>query len=171
MAKSKYEKYICTDLKKGIKLPKYREWEKDLIGQGKFTKGEYKGFRRRMEHVIWMDAEVIPGAFYSECVWFWHNMPNQAPMPERTPEQMKNAPGVPPHAHPFPELLSYFGTDFEHPEQLNGIVEFWLEDEKFVFDKSFVVYIPANMVHCPLRPHSFTRPAFHYTIGPGEMYV
>ncbi len=167
MAKSKYGKYICTELKKNIDLPGYRAWEKEMIGQG-----EVAGTRRRMEHVIWLDSEVIPGAFYSECVWFWPpTMPNQIPQPAMTPEQMKNAQGVPPHAHPFPELLSFFGTDMEHPEELNGEVEFWLEDEKFILDKSFVVYIPGGIVHCPLKLHRMDKPFFHFTIGPGEMYV
>jgi hypothetical protein len=166
MAESKYGKYICTELKKNIDLPVYREWEKDIIGQGK-----QKGFRRGMEHVVWTDAEVMPGAFYSECVWLWPStFPDQMPRPAMTPEQMKNA-GVPPHAHPFPELLSFFGTDMEHPEELYGEVEFWLEDEKFILDKSFVVYIPAGMTHCPLRTLRNERGFFHFTIGPGEMYV
>jgi hypothetical protein len=164
MAESKYGKYICTELKKSIALPVYRDWEKDIIGQGM-----NKGFRRHMEHVVWTDAEVMPGAFYSECVWLWPpTFPNQMPRPERSPGVPD---GVPPHAHPFPELLSFFGTDMEHPEELHGEVEFWLEDEKFILDKSFVVYIPAGMTHCPLRTLRNERGFFHFTIGPGEMYA
>jgi hypothetical protein len=165
MAESKYGKYICTELKKEIELPGYRAWEKEIIGQG-----EVRGHRRHMEHVIWLDSEVIPGAFYSECVWFWPESMTGVPMRVITPEQAEAQVGVPPHAHAFPELLSYFGTDMEHPEELYAEIEFWLEDEKFILDKSFVVYIPAGMTHCPLRTHRMERPLFHFTIGPGQMY-
>ena len=101
-------------------------------------------------------------------------IPRHAAAPVLTKEQMEEAAkkpggqGVPPHAHPFPELLSFFGTDLEHPEELHGEVEFWLEDEKYVFTKSFVVYIPANVTHCPLRIHRMDDSFFHYTIGPGD---
>ena len=167
MAESKYGKYICTELKKDIQLPGYRAWEKDIIGQDLL-----EGFRRGMEHVVWTDSEVMPGGFYSECVWLWPpTWPNQRPRPAMTPEQMKDMQGVPPHAHPFPELLSFFGTDMDNPEDLGGVVEFWLEDEKFILDKSFVVYIPAGMTHCPLKTLKQERPFFHFTIGPGEIYV
>jgi hypothetical protein len=173
MATSKYGKYICTELKKNVPLPVYREWERDMIGDGLWD-----GYHRGLEHVVWTDSEVMPGSFYSEMVWQWPGTwPNQRPRPKLTPQQQIEAAkkpggqGVPPHAHPFAELLSFFGTDFDHPEELNGEVEFWLEDEKYVFTKSFVVYIPANVTHCPLKVHRMDKPFFHYTIGPGNMYV
>jgi hypothetical protein len=174
MAESKYGKYICTELKKNIPLPPYRDWERDMIGDGL-----WEGYHRSLEHVVWTDSEVMPGSFYSEMVWQWSEKkyPNVHPRIVLTPEQMKKAgikpgaPGVPPHAHPFPELLSFFGTDVSHPEDLHGEVEFWMEDEKYVFTKSFVVYIPANVRHCPLRVLRMDDSFFHYTIGPGNMYV
>jgi hypothetical protein len=173
MATSKYGKYICTELKKNVPLPVYREWERDMIGDGLWD-----GYHRGLEHVVWTDSEVMPGSFYSEMVWQWPGTwPNQRPRPKLTPQQQIEAAkkpggqGVPPHAHPFAELLSFFGTDFDHPEELNGEVEFWLEGEKYVFTKSFVVYIPANVTHCPLKVHRMDKPFFHYTIGPGNMYV
>ena len=173
MAKSKYGHLICTELKKNVPLPPYREWERDMIGDGL-----WEGYHRGLEHVVWTDSEVMPGSFYSEMVWQWPNSwPNQRPRPKLTEAEIKEmmkkpgGQGVPPHAHPFAELLSFFGTDFKHPEELNGEVEFWLEDEKYVFTKSFAVYIPANVTHCPLRVHRMDKPFFHYTIGPGNMYV
>jgi len=173
MAKSKYGKYICTELKKNIPLPVYREWERDMIGDGL-----WEGYHRGLEHVVWTDAKTVPGSFYSEMVWQWPGtFPNQRPRPVLTPEQIKEmmkkpgGQGVPPHSHPFPELLSFFGTDTEHPEELNGEVELWLEDEQYIFTKSFVVYIPANVTHCPLKIHRMDKPFFHYTIGPGGTYV
>jgi len=163
---SKYGKYICTELKKNIELPGYRAGERGVLGQG-----EVEGRRRVMEHVIWMDSEVIPGAFYSECVWFWPQAAWGMPqVREMTPEEAEKNPALAPHTHPFPELLSFFGTNMDDPSDLGGVVEFWLEDEKYVFDKSFVVYIPEGVKHCPLRIHKMEKPMFHFTIGPGQMY-
>ncbi len=166
MAESKYGKYICTELKKDIQLPGYRAGEREMLGQG-----EVDGRRRFMEHVVWMDSEVIPGAFYMEAVWFWPQagMP-RPPIREITPEEAEKNPVLAPHTHPFPELLSYFGTNLNDPSDLGGVVEFWLEDEKYIFEKSFVVYIPENVRHCPLRTHRIDRPMFHFTMGPGQLY-
>lgn len=173
MAESKYGKYICTELLDNIPLPEYREWERDMIGDGLWD-----GYHRGLEHVVWTDAKVIPGAFYSEMVWQWpSHFPNQRPRPVLTPEQIEEAKkkpggnGLPAHAHPFPELISFFGTDTDHPEELNGEVELWVEDEKYVFNKSFVLYVPANVLHCPLKILRMDKPFFHYTIGPGGDYV
>jgi hypothetical protein len=174
MAETKYGKYICTEFKEGIPLPPYREWERDILGDGPWEDGTHRG----LQHIVWTDATVIPGAFYSEMTWQWPSTwPNQRPRPVFTKEQMEEmakkpgGQGVPPHAHPFPELLCFFGTDVEHPEELNGEIEFWMEDEKYTFTKSFVIYIPANVTHCPFRILRMDKPFFHYTIGPGTTYI
>ena len=164
MAESKYGKYICTDLKQGVVMPGYKGPQ--TIGQGMMD-----GFRRPLEHVIWMDGEVIPGAFYAEVNWQWPpSMPGQRPR-LFTPEMVKKMPGIQPQAHKFTEILTMFGTNFDDPTDLGAEVEFWLEDEKFMIDKSFLAYIPAGMVHCPLKMYRFDRPIFHYTTGPGQIYV
>jgi hypothetical protein len=161
MAEGKYGPYVVTDLFTDFHLPPEREWERVIMGRGPLN-----GERRHMEHLLWMDSRVIPDAFYAEAVWFW---PQDKPR-IITPEEAAKHPGIPPHSHPFPELLSYYGTDMEHPEELYAEVEFWLEDEKYVFDKSFVCYIPARVKHCPLKMRNMTRPIFHYTMGPGTSY-
>jgi hypothetical protein len=161
MSEGKYGKYVTTELYTDFDLPPEREWERAIMGRGLLD-----GKRRFMEHMVWMDSNVIPGAFYAEAVWFWpEGMPKVI-----NPEDAEKHPGIPPHSHPFPELLSYYGTDMEHPQELYGQVEFWMEEEKYVFEKSFVVYIPAGVVHCPLKMFNVTRPIFHYTMGPSQKY-
>lgn len=155
MAESKYSKYIVTELKKNIKLPSFRPGEN--LEEAK------PGERRVMNHVIWMDSEVVPGSFYSECVWFFPPTPEQAKL-------MGKGGGPQAHTHPFEEVLTFFGTDFKNPHDLCGEVELWLEDEQFILDKSFLVYIPAGMKHCPLRIIRMDRPMFHFTLGPGQKY-
>jgi hypothetical protein len=164
MAKSRYGKYICTDLKQGVVMPGFKGPQ--TIGQGYID-----GYRRHLEHVIWMDSEVIPGAFYAECTWIWPpSMKDQRPR-VISPEEAKKSPGIQPHTHDFHEVLTYFGTNFDDPSDLCGEVEFWLEDEKFILNKSFMAYIPAGMKHCPLKTLRMDAPMFHYTIGPGKKYA
>jgi hypothetical protein len=159
MAESKYGKYICTELKKEIQLPGFRAGPS--IGQGMVN-----GVRRMMEHMIWMDDTVIPGAFYSEMVWFWPQIKTETVSPEKG----LKGPNVPPHVHPFTEIVGYFGTDVNQPQELNGEIELWLEDEQFNLTKSFMCYIPAGMRHCPLRHIRMDKAFFHFTMGPGMQY-
>jgi len=158
MAETKYGKYIVTELKKNITLPSFRP--------GEVLEPTKPGEKRRMNHVIWMDSEVVPGSFYSECVWF---LPDQ----ELTPEELQKVhtdSGPQAHTHPFEEVLTFFGTNFDDPHDLCGEVELWLEDEQFILTKSFLVYIPAGMKHCPLRIRRIDKPMFHFTLGPGQKY-
>ncbi|OGO30596.1 MAG: hypothetical protein A2Z29_11520 [Chloroflexi bacterium RBG_16_56_11] len=166
MAKSKHGKYITTELKQGVVMPGFK-------GDQKIGQGYRDGYRMGLEHVIWMDEEVIPGAFYAECTWQWPpTMKDQRPRPSViTPEMAKNMPGITPHSHPFIELFCYFGTNMDDPGDLGGEIEFWLEDEKFILTRSFQIYIPANMMHCPLRILRMDRPMYHLTVGSGHKYV
>jgi hypothetical protein len=157
MPESKYGKYICTELKKDIKLPGFK-------GNQVIRQGTVDGKRVPLEHIIWMDSEVIPGAFYAEIMWAWPTMHRL------TPEEMARQPGVPPHTHSFPEVMAYFGTDMQNPSDLGGEIELWIEDEKFVLDKSFMAYFPAGMKHCPLKHLWSDKPMFHFTMGPGQTY-
>ncbi len=164
MAESKYGKYICTDLKQGVVMPSYKGPQ--TIGQGYLD-----GYRRSLEHVIWMDSEVIPGAFYAECTWAWPpSYPGQRPR-LITPEEAKKMPGIAPHSHAFPEVFTYFGTNMDDVTDLGGEIEFWIEDEQFILNKSFLIYIPAGVVHCPLKVLRMEKPVFHYTTGPGQIYA
>jgi hypothetical protein len=151
MAESKYGHLICTDLKRDIQLPAYRQ------GGQPIGAGEPDGVRPHMEHVIWLDSEVVPGAFYTECAWVW---PWGNPSDE----------GVAPHTHPFDEVIAYFGTDLDDPYDLGGEVELWLEDEQFFLTKSFMAFVPAGLKHCPLKHSKIVRPIFHFTMGAGKEY-
>jgi hypothetical protein len=170
---SKYGKYITTELKKGIVMPGYK-------GPQKIEQGYRDGHRLGLEHVIWMDTEVLPGSFYGEYTWQWPStMKDQAQMPRFqqpklvTPELVKSGkvPGIMPHSHPFVEIFSYFGTNIDDPSDLGGEIEFWLEDEMFTLTKSFMVYIPAHVEHCPLVFRRMDAPMFHMTLGTADKYV
>jgi len=74
-----------------------------------------------------------------------------------------------PHAHDFPELLSWWGTDPDNPED-NDSWGMLMEDEIVPLESSWVAYIPAGILHMPVRGtgnKKTSRPVCHWTSGPG----
>ncbi len=64
------------------------------------------------------------------------------------------------HIHKYPELLAHIGTDPDNPMDLGAEVEMCMgeELEKYTFNQSTVVCIPAGFVHAPWRIIKVTRP-------------
>lgn len=157
----KYDKYICTKLYKRENLPGPTPKQRDVLAA--------EGWRIGMEHVLWIDSDVIPGAYYGESTWIWPNSyPNQID-PKTLAKRYDNAKPMFPHAHDFPEILSWWGSDPDHPEDTStmGMI---MDDEEIRLDKSWVGYIPAGMKHMPTRVlggRVGTKPLIHWTSGPG----
>ena len=57
------------------------------------------------------------------------------------------------------------GLDPNNLSELGGEVEFWIEGEKHVFDKSTAVFIPAGVWHCPLFTHRVDKSFLFMGIG------
>jgi mannose-6-phosphate isomerase-like protein (cupin superfamily) len=149
MAETKYGKYIVSALKQNIvEAP----WSPPVTS---VSKG--KGGR-----LLFLDNEVVPGAFYLECVWI---VPH-AGASEGKPRGV----GTKPHTHDYDEVICFFGTNQDDYYDLGGEVELWLGDEKHIINKSSIVFIPAGLKHCPLTFLRVDRPIFHFTSGPGKMY-
>jgi len=131
-----YSQFICTKLYKRDMLPGPSPVERDqIVAQGR---------RIRMEHVLWIDEEIIPGAYYGESTWIW---PNSYPGQMTETEMARfsgNAKPMFPHVHDFPELLSWWGTDPDHPEDTTGM-GLILGDEEITLPASWVAYIPAGL--------------------------
>ena len=144
MSETKYGKNFITQMKPNF-VPNYHV----PVGV-KPKKRDIKA--KRMAYV---DDEVIKGGFYSENVWFLHG-----------DEEIS----VYPHKHDFDELLTFFGTDPDNPEDLCGEVELWLDDEKHIITKSTAVFIPKGLKHCPLIIRRVDRPIFHYATGAASLY-
>jgi hypothetical protein len=156
-----YDRYICTDLRKRHMLPGPTPPERDKLAA--------EGLRISMEHVLWIDDEVIPGAYYGETTWIWPpSYPNQISR-EELAQRTANARPMFPHVHDFPELLSWWGTDPDHPEDTSamGMV---MGNEEIPLPQSWVAYIPAGVKHMPTRPPGGRVagiPICHWTSGPG----
>jgi len=146
MDRSEYEKYIITDVRRNLDLSSHRT---DPL--------QPPDPRSVPTPVMWLDSKVIPGAFYVESVWVW-------------PECASERNVALAHTHPFDEVVTFFGTNFEDPTDLCGEIEFWLEDERFIMTKSFLAFIPAGMKHCPLIVRRVDRPIIHFNTGRGAQY-
>lgn len=170
MAESNFSKYICTELKDVKEMPAYKGPQDIHQGYDK------DGYRHSLEHITWMDNEVLPGCFYAESTWIWPpHFKDQRPVDPEVMKKMRqvtkeDAP-IKAHKHDFAEVLTIFGCNPEDPSDLGAEIEFWMEDEKYVLDKSFLCYIPAGVTHCPLIVRRMDTPFFHYTVGPGGLYT
>lgn len=142
MGKSIHGKYIVTEPKRDIVVP---SWGGSLS-------------QERSTRVMYLDSKVIQGAFYVECVWFWP-----------TDQEDKSSPD--PHTHEWDEAVAFFGTDRQDLRDLGAEIEFWIDGEKNVMTESFMAFIPAGIVHCPLKILSIRRPVFHFAVGQGKTYA
>ena len=134
-------KYIITEPKKDLVKP-------DWGGSLDFS---------RTTAMMYLDDSVVKGAFVVECVWFWP-----------TDKEDKASPA--PHTHDYDEVLAFVGTNFEDPNDLGGVVELYIDGERNLINKSFLAFIPAGVVHCPLNILKITRPIFHLSTGHGKSY-
>jgi hypothetical protein len=159
-----YDKYICTKLFKRDMLPGATPEERDKIAA--------EGKRISMEHVLWLDDDVIPGGYYGESTWIWpRSYPNQITREELL-KRTANPKPMFPHAHDFPELLSWWGTDPNHTEDTTTM-GMLMDEEEIYLDRSWLAYIPAGMRHMPTHPSGgrvTTKPVVHWTSGPGGVY-
>ncbi|MCX8032736.1 MAG: hypothetical protein N3B14_05035 [Thermoleophilia bacterium] len=162
-----FDKYICTTLQKQHLLPgPTPEQRRQLAAQGK---------RISMEHVHWIDHDVIPGAYYGETTWIWPpDYPNQVTW-EDLAKLGYQTPTMFPHVHDFPELLSWWGTDPDDPSKTDPTA-IQMGDEIIPLPSSWVAYVPAGLPHMPVfsggvTGHHFSRPTVHWTSGPGGVYT
>jgi hypothetical protein len=92
------------------------------------------------------DNDIIEGCDYFSVMW----------MAESATKIM----GHGPHTHPVSETLVAIGTDPKNPADLGATFEMYMgeEMEKHIVDKSTLIYVPPNTVHCPFTIIKSTRP-------------
>ena len=66
----------------------------------------YNNFAKR---ILWIDGNVVPGAFQMNTAWY-------CKVPERDPV-------FPEHVHPEDELIGFFGGDPDDPYNLQAEIE------------------------------------------------
>lgn len=68
-------------------------------------------------------------------------------------------------------MIGFFGTDPNDLNDLGAEIEFYIDGERNVMNQTFLAFIPAGVVHCPLNILSITRPVFHFATGQGKDYA
>jgi hypothetical protein len=111
-----------------------------------------EGFLTRL---LWIDGKKFAGAPYLESVWF----------------HTENDTGPEKHSHDFDEIIGFFGSDAEHPDELGAELTFSIGDEVIDVKKSCLVYIPKGLDHSPILVPKLERSLIHFSGGNGGDYV
>jgi hypothetical protein len=106
---------------------------------------DYRKYARRIR---WIDDDMVPGTFHMNTAWYL----KAGPTLETTP-----------HVHDSDELIGFFGSDPEDPDDLGGEVSIRLGDEEHIITRSTIIFVPAGLVHCPLVLNRVDKPIFHFT--------
>jgi len=142
MSEAKYAKYIIDRAKEGFGPPETSEEAK-----------------RRKEHVefpLYVDEEMVPGAYYFMAAW-WKKITGEGSPAEE-------------HDHEFDEYLVFLGTNPGDPNDLGGEVELWIGGEKHMITRSCAVFIPAGLKHAPIYFRKIERPIWYLATGPTDKY-
>ena len=107
----------------------------------------YNNFAKR---ILWMDNNLCEGAFQMNTAWY-HSVPDKDPV-------------FPEHGHPYAEIVGFFGSNPDDPEDLGAEIEFALNGEMHRLTKSTMIFCPANSTHGPVRIVSVDRPVFHFSV-------
>jgi hypothetical protein len=108
-----------------------------------------------------LDDTVAKGSYFYFVHWVLPHTADAIPV------------GHPPHTHKDAELLFHIGTNPDDPMDLGAEVEIYMgpELERHVFNKSTVIYIPPNFIHCPWRPLKTVRPWIFVEVNQGPMHT
>jgi hypothetical protein len=104
----------------------------------------YQGFGRWPQTILFTDNDIIKGSKH-----FWASWVTSLPLPAHGP-----------HTHNDDEMLVMLGSDPNNIKDLGCEVELCMgpEMEKHIIKESTLVYVPANLVHCPIKFRNLKRP-------------
>jgi hypothetical protein len=105
-----------------------------------------------------MSNKLVPGSnMYIETGWVFG-------MPDPNPH-------IHEHVHEYDEIVIHLGTDPENQEELGGEIEFVVDGQPLVVNKTSAVYVPKGVKHGPLVWKKYRRPHLELTImiGAGSL--
>jgi hypothetical protein len=117
------------------------------------TEPDHPEFNFMRTRILFSGNEIIPGALRVNCAWYWKG----------SDKVLTKA-----HSHTGGEMIAFIGTNPDDPHDLGGEIEMWLGDEKYLLNKSTLVYAPPGLVHCPLIVRRVDRPIFHFVASAKE---
>ncbi|MBN2059157.1 MAG: hypothetical protein JW882_01965 [Deltaproteobacteria bacterium] len=136
-----------------------RKYEKYILTELKVpqdVQDRMEQYSKRATRILWLEDEIMEGAESVILSWYWKATEKE---------------GTPSHVHEYNEILGFIGSDPQNPHDLGGEVEIWLEDEKYLIDKTCLIYIPQGLRHCPLRITRVERPILFLAVSMTKKYV
>ena len=109
-------------------------------------KAMYQRFAKR---ILWIDDDVVPGAFQMNTSWYC-----------KVPEQ---DPVFPEHSHEAAEIIGFFGTDPADPYRLDAEIEVIFDGEPHRVTRSSLIFVPSNLPHA-IRILKVDSPVFHFSV-------
>jgi len=114
-----------------------------------FTPRDHEFYKKFAKRIMYIDSNIFPGAFQMNTVWY------HSPLPPEGPGE---------HTHDFPELLGFYSSDPNNPDDLGAEVEFTIEGEKHLITKNTMIFIPAGVKHLPMALKNIRRPILHFGV-------
>ena len=121
------------------------------------------------KRILWLDGGVIDGCPFQINTAYYYEA-NHGYMDNWAANDPAGLVGKP-HVHDVPELLCFYGTDPQNPNDLGGEIEIWIEEEQHLLTKSTLVFIPAGVFHLPLYVNKVDRPIFHFSMLMNSSYT
>jgi hypothetical protein len=149
MPKQKYAKNILTE---DLMPPPPERDVKSMEEQAKAG----KTLDRTL--LLGIQDSIVKGAFFAGCEWLWQ-LTGNGPVAIETP-----------HTHDFDEIIGFAGSNRNHPRDLGGEIEFWMDDEPYTLTKTCFIFIPKGVKHCPVVLKRIDTPIFMFESGNDTTY-
>jgi hypothetical protein len=116
-----------------------------LAGQGNPVQSPVEPKNARV-NAVWMDGTMIEGCMFNDASWYVKSC---------------NEPGL--VKHNSDKVMFFIGDDPDVPENLNGKVEIWIENDKLTLTNTCAVFVPKGAAHGNVVVKDLTKPIFHYS--------
>ena len=74
------------------------------------------------------------------------------------------------HVHDHDELIGFYGSNPDDPNDLGGVIEFSINGEAHRLTRTTMVWVPAGATHNPMRILEVNRPIFHFSVVQNPTY-
>jgi len=149
MPRQKYAKNIITE---DLMPPQPPEATKMMQDQAK------AGRTLNRTLLLGIQDSIMKGAFFAGCEWLWQ-LTGSGPVSIETT-----------HSHDFDEIIGFAGSNRNHPHDLGGEIEFWLDGEPYTLNRTCFIFIPRGVKHCPIVLKRIDTPIFMFEAGNNTVY-
>jgi hypothetical protein len=136
-----YGKYFVQELQEPVALA---------------TPGFKEVYQKFAKRILWIDSNVCEGAFQMNTAWYFA-------VPPRDPIFTE-------HVHDHDELIGFYGSDPEDPNELGGVIEFSIKGEAHRMTRTTMIWVPAGATHNPMRILEVRKPIFHFSVVMNPLY-